>query len=127
MYQNKEALFLPLAIVEALDPEKKAFLEDQKKLVEVKFFISASTKNGDYRCRKLDYNSINIDVTDANAYPDAVLIYIEENTRVSCSDRKYPNVDISGCIECESNEIYGESSYGRVSFYGYVWVYFKDK
>src|SRR5690242_9908137 len=93
---EKSAYFLPNAIVNILIPIERDLLERQHSLIKVNFTISASTSLDEYKCRKIDWNSIN---TNINNDDQDIIKYINENRTFTCPNGKYPHIEFEKCLE----------------------------
>lgn len=120
--------FLPEEIINEINDDRIQELVNENKLIQIEFNASANTKSREYRCRKLDYNSINMMITSnidevSDDVEEAIKNYINVNLHFGCSDGKYPDIELSGLLKQNGITYDSEYNMGYVSLSGHVWAY----
>jgi hypothetical protein len=121
-FAEKNFTILPLALVNTLTDSQREIWSDN--LCRVTFSITVCAK-GEYRCRKVDYNSIELSIDNSDDYPEGLIDFIESHRHCSCNDRKYVAIELTGGLEEDDFRTEECDSYCSITYVdGYAWVYF---
>lgn len=129
-----EITVLPQEIIEFLPEDKLDKLKEDGQVKEYMIYISATTTENEYKCRKLDYYTVCINfecvyTTDPNQSMETIncseniIDYVLSNLNVSCPDGKYPSVNISGELNYLSEDYDTDKNRGSVNYRASLWVY----